>query len=557
LGNCIFLRIYAKKEDISRISISIFKSLIKEEKMKKYLFILFIFIIASSASATVYKWVDDKGVVNFADDVSKVPYSYRDRVEEVSLPKTGPSNPSQPSSKNIIVGTWSGETATKAPPISQTLIREGDFAIKLVEALKIGQPQNEAEAESMLATVGIAPQNGWIADYPVTPDIIGELEKAIGEAADANKLPMKKDEALKAFRTAAAELELPIIAEIPAEGPAEIPDRYAESPSPTDPQYAEPSVIEDYYDAEGPPIVTYYPPPPDYYYLYAWIPSPFWYTGFYFPGFYVLRDFHRVIFINRHPCVITNHFRDHHTGRIFPVDPIRRHTDRRHNHEYFDTSKSIPRHVHERPPNYNREERPSHRDGDPQRSSVIDQRINKYPGTSKSIPRHVHERPPIYNREEKLSHRDGGPQRPSIIDQRINQYPGTSKSIPRHVHERSPIYNREEKLSHRDGGPQRPSIIDQRINKYPGRMGSHGMSVRVFHQPNNLSRQSVTNLQRPSAGKTRSFSLPSRGSERSFSPPSGGEGKQFRSSSKGYRGFLKSQQGVGHNHGFGRRGISY
>jgi len=67
----------------------------------------------------------------------------------------------------------------------------------------------------MLASMGIAPKNGWIADYPVTPDIIGELEKAISEAADARKLPMGKDEALRVFRTAAVELELPIIAEIP------------------------------------------------------------------------------------------------------------------------------------------------------------------------------------------------------------------------------------------------------------------------------------------------------------------------------------------------------
>ena len=86
----------------------------------------------------------------------------------------------------------------------------------------------------------------------MTPDIIGELEKAIGEAADAKRLPMGKDEALKAFRTTAVELELPII--------AEVPDRYAESPSPTTPQYTEPSVINNYYYTEGPPVVTYYPP---------------------------------------------------------------------------------------------------------------------------------------------------------------------------------------------------------------------------------------------------------------------------------------------------------
>jgi hypothetical protein len=113
------------------------------------------------------------------------------------------------------------------------------------------------------------------------------------------------------------ELQLPII--------AEVPDGYAESTSPTASQYAEPSAINNYYDTEGPPVVTYYPPPPDYYYLYAWIPSPFWCSGFFFPGFFVLHDFHRVTFMHRHACVITNHIRDHRTGRIFAVDPARRH----------------------------------------------------------------------------------------------------------------------------------------------------------------------------------------------------------------------------------------
>jgi hypothetical protein len=285
--------------------------------MKKLLFILFILIFAFPASATVYKWADEGGVVNFADDYSKVPPDYRNKVEQLSMPKMGRSTPSQAPPGNITVSAQSGETATQPPPTAQTLIREGDFAIKLAEALKIGQAKNEAEAESTLASAGIAPQNGWIADYPITPDIIGELEKAVGEAADAKRLPMRKNEALKAFRTTAVELQLPII--------AEVPDRYAESPSPTTSQYTEPSVINNYYYTEGPPVVTYYPPPWDYYYLYAWVPSPFWCSGFFFPGFFILHDFHRAIFINNHACVVTNHIRDPGTGRISAVDPTRRH----------------------------------------------------------------------------------------------------------------------------------------------------------------------------------------------------------------------------------------
>lgn len=44
------------------------------------------------------------------------------------------------------------------PPIEQSLVREGFFAIKLAEALKVGPVKSEGETESVLASVGIAPQ---------------------------------------------------------------------------------------------------------------------------------------------------------------------------------------------------------------------------------------------------------------------------------------------------------------------------------------------------------------------------------------------------------------
>jgi len=86
-------------------------------------------------------------------------------------------------------------------------VREGSFAMNLAEALKIGPAKSEAEAESMLASLGIAPKNGWIADYPVTPDIIGELQNAIGAAADSGKIAMSKAEAMKVFEDLTEEIE--------------------------------------------------------------------------------------------------------------------------------------------------------------------------------------------------------------------------------------------------------------------------------------------------------------------------------------------------------------
>lgn len=51
--------------------------------MRKILILLLslVFILPAYA-ATVYKWVDKEGVVNFTDDLSKVPPSYRNRVEK-------------------------------------------------------------------------------------------------------------------------------------------------------------------------------------------------------------------------------------------------------------------------------------------------------------------------------------------------------------------------------------------------------------------------------------------------------------------------------------------
>ena len=50
--------------------------------MKKIFILLILLIFAVPIhAATIYKWVDKDGVVNFTDDLSKVPPSYQDRVK--------------------------------------------------------------------------------------------------------------------------------------------------------------------------------------------------------------------------------------------------------------------------------------------------------------------------------------------------------------------------------------------------------------------------------------------------------------------------------------------
>jgi hypothetical protein len=209
--------------------------------------------------------------------------------------------------------TQSEQVTSNGPPVSQPLVPEGNFALKLAMGLKLGTPTSEAQAEDMLSSVGIAPRNGWIAGYPMTPIIVGELQNAVVASADANKLPMGRDEALKAFQDLAAEFGLAVVPGSPGQ--------YAEN----QPQIS-PTVIDDYYYDEGPPVITYYPPPWDYSYLYAWVPYPFWWGGFYFSGFFCLHDFHRAVFVGGRRAWVTNHFTDPVSRRVFRVDPKGRRT---------------------------------------------------------------------------------------------------------------------------------------------------------------------------------------------------------------------------------------
>lgn len=272
------------------------------------------------------------------------------------------------------------------PPVEQALIPEGVFAAQLAEALKMGQSLDEAQAESMLSAAGIEPKNGWIAGYPVTPPVLSEIEKAIAAAADAGKLGMGREQALKATGDLKAKLGLNVTAGPPPQFPAQaassnqpvstfiykytdksgvihytdqygsIPKEYrdqvemireyahtppAEAPAPqAAPQETEPpvdqassytvnpapEVINNYYYNDGPPVITYYEPPQPYAYLYSWVPYPFWCSGFFFPGYFILHDFHRHVSFHKHPFVVTNHVVVGKGGarNAFVVDPVSR-----------------------------------------------------------------------------------------------------------------------------------------------------------------------------------------------------------------------------------------
>jgi hypothetical protein len=146
------------------------------------------------------------------------------------------------------------------PPTEQRLVHEGYFAMRLAEALKIGEVKSEAEAESKLASVGIVPKNGWIADYPLTPDVIGELQNAIGEAANSGKVAMNRDEAMKVFQDLIMDIQ----------GQYARVEPYAGWQPNTEPYYYPRFYFYSY------PYPFYYP-----YYYSFYYPYPFYYGGYY------------------------------------------------------------------------------------------------------------------------------------------------------------------------------------------------------------------------------------------------------------------------------------
>jgi len=201
-------------------------------------------------------------------------------------------------------------------PLAEPLVREGDLAVKLVEALNLGTAVTEAEAESILISIDIAPRNGWIADYPITPDIIGELQAAVSEAGESGALAVGKEAALQTLQDVLSDYNLSAKTDTSGQGTDET----------SAPDYPDATEVSDYYSDEGPPVVTYYAPPPDYAYLYSWVSYPFWWRGSRFPGFFVRKRFH--VWVHGpergHGQYISNYFHDSKTDKTFLIEPTKR-----------------------------------------------------------------------------------------------------------------------------------------------------------------------------------------------------------------------------------------
>ncbi len=248
------------------------------------------------------------------------------------------------------------QSDANSPPIAQTLVPEGILATQLAEALKLGALQDEPKSEDLLSHLGIEPKNGWLAEYPVTPEVLGDIEKDMTVASEEGKIALTKEQALKLFNDVKTKLGFNVNLDSVVQPEADkkagitkiysytddkgtinftddfksIPQEYQKSAKlvsqsmphessnelkvgETDEIASQslvnpnPQVINNYYYEQGPPLVTYYSPPDPYYYLYSWVPYPFWSSGFYFTGFYVLNNFRRQMFFNNKPYFLVHH----------------------------------------------------------------------------------------------------------------------------------------------------------------------------------------------------------------------------------------------------------
>jgi len=427
-----------------------------------------------------------------------------------------------------------GQAQQAPPPVAQSLVREGEFALKLADRLKMGSPGSEAEAEGALASAGIAPRNGWIADYPITPDIAGELQNAISQAADSKSLSLSRDEALIAFQDLVAEMGLSVVADNRGEAVRNDP--------PADyGQYSNPDVINNYYYNEGPPVVTYYPPPWDYYYMYAWVPYPFWWSSFWFSGFFILNDFHRPIYGHHGgPCFVSNHYRDHGSQRVHTVDPVTRHNGRAFRGE-----------------------------GDLSHGRGF-RSAEARNGAASIYERSGHGNAPNGGN----STRPGGRFQAGHSANRGNS-PAASNSRTRGSERPSATWGNRGQVGPQSSGG-RPSSQQRGFESHSRTPSTSGN--RSFTPPSTGSRSPFGSSSRtPSAGGSRSFSLPSAGVGRSSTSPSTGgrssSGSSFRAPSMGmggnrsftapstgsrgsYGGSSRGSQGGGRSGGSGRGGLS-
>ena len=111
---------------------------------------------------------------------------------------------------------WAQGSTSPRPPVEQPLVSEGEFAVELANSLHLTSSHDEAAAENSLAAINIAPRNGWISDYPVTPDIIAEVRESAARSASSGSLSLSEADVARAVDSVSIAMHLPV--KVPEKG---------------------------------------------------------------------------------------------------------------------------------------------------------------------------------------------------------------------------------------------------------------------------------------------------------------------------------------------------
>jgi hypothetical protein len=172
--------------------------------------------------------------------------------------------------------------------IAPSVVRQGDFALRLAQSLGLPAVEDEEGAIRALNALGIHAVDGWKADYPMTPQVVAELRDAVIVIAAAGQLNMSLDAAMRAYAELVVEFGLPLPAE-PAPG-------YAGGGAPATAYgpSCNGTALDYYYGNFGMPLYSYCPPPAAYYYLYSWVPYGFYWHQHVFTGFFIRKHFNGI-----------------------------------------------------------------------------------------------------------------------------------------------------------------------------------------------------------------------------------------------------------------------
>jgi Domain of unknown function (DUF4124) len=240
------------------------------------LFVLPVAIVLTPAfsPASIYSWRDASGVTTYSNVPPAVPVNAQITV------RTMETVPTETAGVELV-----SAVQPQSPERSPYMATQAEFAVQLVKELGLGQPADAGQAADVLTNLRIAPPLGeWIFDQPMTPELTIRLRQLTVAAAGRGEITITPEQALLAFDTAAALLNV----DIPASGDQ---DTISDAPYPI---------------ADLPPLIEFSSPPPVFYPYYIWSPiaGGFWWGNAFFTGYYVLNV---GLFCNHYP----NHYYGH------------------------------------------------------------------------------------------------------------------------------------------------------------------------------------------------------------------------------------------------------